>query len=71
MLGAGWTDDAIRALICLYMLKTACVRRHHGINSLYTSTGVRELLDRSSEERESARGEPYLVHAGLTTLHCK
>ena len=29
---------------------------------------MRELLDRSSEEQESARGEPRLVQAGLMTL---
>ena len=29
---------------------------------------MRELLDRSSEEQESAREEPRLVQAGLTML---
>ena len=33
-----------------------------------TSTGVRKLLEQSREEQESARGEPRLVHARLTTL---
>ena len=56
---------------CLYMLTTARVHCHHGIKSLAqfcTSTGMREQLDRSSEEQENIRGEPRLVHAGLTML---
>ena len=57
---------------CLYMLTTARMHHHHhGINLLAqfcTCTRVCELLDRSSEEQESARGEPGLVHAGLMTL---
>ena len=37
-----------------------------GVVRVYT--GVRELLDQSSEEQDSARGQPRLVHPGLTTL---
>ena len=44
---------------CPYVLTTAHMHRHHGINSLAqfcTSTGVSKQLDRSSEEQESAKG---------------
>ena len=40
MLGAGWTDDATRAVLSL-LLTTAHVRRHHGINLLAHFVRVR------------------------------
>ena len=69
MLGAGWTDDATRALVSIA----------HEIDSARASSswckfasafctgtlGVRKL---SREEQENARGERRLVQAGLTML---
>ena len=42
MLGAGWTDDATRALLspCTHEIRTTQVYCHHGINSLVQCCNV-------------------------------
>ena len=66
-----WVQGGLTTLherSCVYVLTTARVHRHHGINSLAQfCTGVSKQLDRSSEEQESAKGQRLLVYTVLTT----
>ena len=70
MLGAGWTDDVTKAFLSLYAHDStrASSSWYKFASAILYVYRVRKLLDRSSEEQESARGEPGLVHAGLMTL---